>query len=223
MKHTFHDETNATEIIDIYDEKLQKIGRERRDLAEREGHWHRTFHCWIIRPVQRGFVLFQKRGRHKKLYPGLFDITAAGHYRVGERAKDGVREINEELGLPVKLSELIPLGVKIDVSREKGIVNREFCDVFILICKSTPDCFRPDLGEVEGIVQMRIADGLRLFSGERRMVGAKGTIWSHQRDCWENINLKLARNDFVPRVDPYYLKIFIMANLILQQQPYVSI
>ncbi|WNQ12825.1 NUDIX domain-containing protein [Paenibacillus aurantius] len=43
-------------------------------------------------------LLLQRRHPGKDTYPGLFDITAAGHLEAGENVSDGIRELKEELG-----------------------------------------------------------------------------------------------------------------------------
>ena len=100
--------------------------------AHKKGLWHKSIHCWIVNAKPPGFVLFQKRGKDKSVYPNALDISAAGHYRSGEKIADGVREIMEELGLLVPFENLVPLGIKIDVGLFQGQVVREFCEVFLL-------------------------------------------------------------------------------------------
>ena len=39
----------AEELIDIYDEKMNLLGTATREQAHREGLWHTSFHCWIVR------------------------------------------------------------------------------------------------------------------------------------------------------------------------------
>ena len=47
----------AEELIDIYDEKMNLLGTATREQAHREGLWHTSFHCWIVRrsPAGRRF------------------------------------------------------------------------------------------------------------------------------------------------------------------------
>ncbi|RFU66644.1 NUDIX hydrolase [Peribacillus glennii] len=90
----------GTEIPDIYDSEMNH-----RDVCERgevhqKGYWHKSFHCWFYQ-IENGavFLLFQKRDWRKYIFPGLLDITAAGHLEAGERPEQGIREIHEEVGL----------------------------------------------------------------------------------------------------------------------------
>jgi len=168
-------------------------------------------------------VLFQKRGRDKKLFPNALDISAAGHYSAGEKPQDGVREILEELGLAINFSELIPLGVKFDVAKIGDVVNREFCDVYLLRRSEAPSEYKMDSNEVEGLVQMDIAEGLSLFSGERASAHVQGVEWDAQTEKWNAIEMDVQTKDVIPRIDPYHLKIFIMAQRLLNGEKYLSV
>ena len=70
----------AEELIDIYDEKMNLLGTATREQAHREGLWHTSFHCWIVRrsPEGRPQVLLQIRGKTQN-HPSLIDISSAGH------------------------------------------------------------------------------------------------------------------------------------------------
>ena len=91
----------ADEIIDIYDCNMNHLGTAPRSQAHKEGLWHKAFHCWIVKRASDGNhrVLLQLRSKNKDSHPSLLDISAAGHLQAGETPKDGIREIEEELGL----------------------------------------------------------------------------------------------------------------------------
>jgi len=213
----------ADEMIDIYDENLQRLGTVPRNQAHESGSWHRSIHCWIVRPDGAGYVLFQKRGREKKLYPNILDITAAGHYTAGETPEQGVREILEELGLDISFTDLVPLGIKFDIAKIGTVTNREFCDVYLLRRPEKPEDYKLDPSEVEGLLQISIRDGLRLFSGEAESVDATGVEWQSDSQSWKQIDLPVTRKSFIPRIDQYYLKVFILGRNLLQGERYLAI
>lgn len=73
--------------------------------VHRDGDWHRVAHVWIVAPGRR--VLLQRRSHRKENNPGRWDVSAAGHLAAGERDVDaGVREVCEELGIPIDVAEL---------------------------------------------------------------------------------------------------------------------
>jgi isopentenyldiphosphate isomerase len=211
------------EIIDIFDGNHCLIGQFERVEAHKQGLWHQTFHCWIVgQRDQHRFVVLQLRSSTKKNYPNMLDITAAGHLEAGESPTDGVREIEEELGVKVSPERLVSLGIKHDVMDEpNGVRNREFSHVYLLRDDRELDDFRLDPEEVTGLVEVPIADGLSLFSGEKDSITCKairlegGQVSNFVRD--------VTREDLIPRVDQYYLKIFMLADLYLTGYSYLSI
>jgi isopentenyldiphosphate isomerase len=215
-----------TEIIDIFDGNHKLIGQFDRVEAHKQGLWHQTFHCWIVGtsvadPVDR-FVVLQLRSSSKKNYPNMLDITAAGHLEAGETPEQGIREIEEELGAVVESASLVRLGIKHDVMDEQsGIRNREFSHVYLLRDNRPLDQYRLSEHEVSGLVQVNVDDGLALFSGERDSVSCMA-VRSQNGDL-----SKFAREvrtvDLIPRVDQYYLKIFVLADLYLRGYKYLSI
>lgn len=214
----------ADELIDICDENLVPIGQAMKGLAHRTGLWHQAIHCWFVRKEDdKTFLMFQKRGGDKDLFPDCLDITAAGHYRAGEKIADGVREIFEELGHSVAFDELISLGVKVDLGKTATILNHEFCHVFLYETRLRIHDFQLDANEVEGLVEIEVADGLSLFSGEIDRVFASGVSWDRSSKTWRNVNLSVKTDQFIPRVDPYYYKMFINAERYFEGRRHLSI
>jgi|WetSurMetagenome_2_1015567.scaffolds.fasta_scaffold00335_11 isopentenyl-diphosphate Delta-isomerase len=94
------------ELLDIVDEGGRALGYARpRAEVHRLGLWHETVHVWIV--DSRGMILFQKRSSSKESFPGLWDVSAAGHIVSGETAANAaIRETRQELGLDVTEREL---------------------------------------------------------------------------------------------------------------------
>jgi isopentenyldiphosphate isomerase len=213
----------ADELIDIYDENLKLLGTAMKSEAHRKGMWHKAIHCWIVRDQQPGYVLFQKRGRDKGVYPNALDISAAGHYQSGETPADGVREIMEELGLEVQFQRLIPLGIKIDVGLVGEHIVHEFCDVFLLREAREPREYQLNQDEVEGLVEIAIPDGVAMFADETKEVQAKGVEYDRVNRRWTDITVGVNARSVIPRVDPYYYKIFILADRLLRGEKHFAI
>lgn len=201
------------ELIDICDENMTHVGEAMKSLAHRTGLWHEAIHCWFVRrSTSGGHLLFQKRAADKALFPDYLDITAAGHYQAGEVVQDGVREILEELGHEVAFSDLIPLGIKIDLGKTATILNHEFCHVFLYETHLEIQDFKLDRSEVEGLVEIEIVQGLALFSGEAQTATARGLEWDRKSGSWRAIEAEVGKDKFIPRIDSYYYKMFINAD-----------
>src|SRR5215470_2990778 len=211
------------ELIDTYDENLEPKGTALKSVAHRTGLWHKSIHCWIVRGVDEGSVLFQRRSATKDLFPNAFDISAAGHYQTGETIADGVREIVEELGLNVPFERLIRLGIRVDLALTTTIKHHEFCETFLLREDRTPDRYDIDPDEVTGLVEVSIPEGLALFSGKSNRATARGVEYIAQTERWRSYERVVGVAGFIPRIDPYYYKIFIMADLMLCGYPHLAI
>src|SRR5438270_259052 len=98
----------AAELLAVCDARGRPSdGGGPRGAVHRDGTWHRSFHCWVVRAGRRGpDLVLQRRARDKETWPGAWDVSAAGHYRVGEGLEGGLREVAEELGLVVPTDAL---------------------------------------------------------------------------------------------------------------------
>jgi isopentenyldiphosphate isomerase len=157
----------------------------------------------------RGYALFQKRSAQKKIAPGKFDVSVGGHYASGEDAEiAGPREIKEELGLSVSFHELLSLGRRTFVyCFAKEVTEYEFQDVFFLPRAVRPEMLVLQSDEVDGVLEMELEDGIRLFSG--RAGNVKGRLC---RNFQAEEYASVAADDFVPCLDNYYLKLILLAQ-----------
>lgn len=213
----------AEEIVDIFDESYNLRGKADRSLAYVYGMWLHSFHCWIYSPNDGGKVIFQKRSAEKKLFPNALDISAAGHLTTGEKPLDGVREIKEELGIDVNPNQLTPLGIKHDTARIGEVVNRQFAHVYLLRSALELDQYKVDVSEVTGLAEIQIGDGLSLFSGEKNSIRIVGREFHKSSATWLKFERDVGCNDFIPRVDPYYYKIFILVSRALAGDRHLAI
>ncbi len=195
-----------SERFDIYDEALNHIGVKARDAVHRDGDWHQVFHCWVIGREAAGdaFLVLQKR-RHCRDYPNMIDISAAGHLAAGETARDGVREMEEELGLKVAFDDLIPLGRRVGINRAGGFVDRQICHVFLCECDAPLESYAYQREEIAGLIKLRIEDARRLQAGDIDCVTAPAVGLGAPR-------IAVRRSDFIPSVDNYLMKILILAQ-----------
>ena len=99
--------------------------------AHQNGWFHATVHIWLFTSNHK--ILLQKRSLTKKVFPGLWDISVAGHIAAGETIlRSARREILEEIGLEIKESDLIKIGTRIHkVKHANGIQDNEHHHVFI--------------------------------------------------------------------------------------------
>lgn len=211
-----------SELLDIFDSKLNWIGTADRKEVHRKGYWHQTFHCWVVREeADKHYVVFQIRDKEKDIAPKKLDITAAGHLKAGEKKEDGIREIKEELGLDVNYEDLKYLGIRITASENEKQINKEFAQVFIFQNNTPIEKYSFLDGEVEGLVQIEIKDGLKLCSHKIDSVPCKVFRIVNNEPIIKEQNISFEQ--FIPRIDSYYYKIFIMAERYFKGNEYLSI
>jgi isopentenyl-diphosphate delta-isomerase len=143
----------TTELFDILDEKGNKTGiqKTKKEMHEK-GLWHQAVHVWIFN--SKGEILFQKRAKDKDYWPGLWDISVAGHVSAGETPEQAViREMEEEIGIKVNISQL----KKIEIRKSQKNVNklnyhnREFNPVYLFRFDGDISKFKPKDKEVEDV------------------------------------------------------------------------
>jgi len=118
------------ELVDLYDENRVPLGR----TAERYGskglgEYRTVVHVCVFDPAGR--MLIQQRSPEKYIWPGRWDVAAAGGVDAGETSRQAAqREFLEELGIPLDLHGLRPT---VTVNFEGG-----FDDFFIVECELDP-------------------------------------------------------------------------------------
>jgi isopentenyldiphosphate isomerase len=155
--------TSPREILEVYDADGRPTGRaRRRGDVHRDGDWHLAFFCWIARPGPRGpEILLQHRSAAKDVWPLRFDASAAGHVRFGESLAEAAREVREELGFPVELAEMEPLGRhRQQHHHPNGLIDREHHALHLLMPGPSDSAYAPDPDEVAGLAWID-ADALR--------------------------------------------------------------
>jgi isopentenyldiphosphate isomerase len=107
------------ELIDLLDDTGRPTGiRKSKPEVHRDGDLHLAVHIWIVTPDGR--ILIQRRADTKENYPGLWDVSVAGHVSAGDSAVEaGIREAFEELGLLLEPAEFEHLRTE----RESCILN----------------------------------------------------------------------------------------------------
>lgn len=122
------------ELVDILDEYGNRTGDSMmKSEAHRKGLFHATVHVWFY--TSDGKILLQQRGRNKKSFPLLWDVSVAGHVSAGEdNETSALREIKEEVGLEVSSKDLEKISVFKSVQKHSGdFVDAEFHHTYV--CK----------------------------------------------------------------------------------------
>jgi isopentenyldiphosphate isomerase len=192
-----------------------------RAAIHRDGDWHRAVHVWVA-GVDAGspFLTFQRRSPRKDTWPNRYDATVGGHYRAGETLRDTLREIEEEIGIAPDPRSLRTLGVRVCANEaERGIVDRELQDVFLLRDDRPLTTFRPNPAELAALARFPLDTLLPFLAGETGDVC--GAAITPEAATPRPITAR--REDFIPTVDRYFLRAAIAARNLLRGDDYVTI
>lgn len=198
----------SDELIDIYDENMTPLGTASREQAHREGLWHKAFHCWIVKHASDGRhrVLLQLRSKSKDTHPSLLDISAAGHLKAGEEPKDGIRNIENELGLKVDFAKLNKLFTVNHIFELNDYINHEFNPTYLLESEKNLSELKMNSEEVDGILEATVDDLVLLFSHKVDSIYVTGLLLNEDGQYVPHTGSVSAKN-FVPHEDAYYVKV----------------
>ncbi|MFT5762013.1 MAG: isopentenyl-diphosphate delta-isomerase [Polaribacter sp.] len=140
------------ELIDILTSEGKPTGKiALKSEAHKNGWFHATVHVWLFTKDKK--ILLQKRAETKKVFPGLWDISVAGHIGAGEKILTSAkREVFEEIGLELEEKDFIKIGTRIhQVSHKNGIQDNEYHHVFIAELKVNIEELKIQTEEVSAI------------------------------------------------------------------------
>ncbi|MGL5866772.1 MAG: NUDIX hydrolase [Dermatophilaceae bacterium] len=205
----------AVNLIDIFNDRYELVGTEEKNTAHATGLWHRTFSALAINPTTQRVVLQKKApGRYSFDRPDYADITVGGHYQAGETIPDGVREVHEELGLPVAYSDLHPIGLRqTAVTLAPDYIEREFQHWHLIPLDVALEDIPLADAEVSGLVDIALTDAIALADGDTNAVRARYA--TRADNGVEYCEATLTTSDLIPnylRLDQLYLRLFVAAR-----------
>ena len=200
--------TDPRELLEIYDPDGHPTGQAKaRGPVHLDGDWHLAFFCWIARPGPRDTeILLQHRAARKDVWPLRFDASAAGHIRFGESMAEAAREVREELGILVELSDMVPLGRhRQQHNHANGLIDREHHALHLLTPGPADSAYAPDPLEVAGLAWIAADDLLGLVEGRLQQADARYRSVDAPPDCWETRTLTAV--DLVPYEHGYHRRL----------------
>ena len=212
--------TDPHELIELWTADGQPTGQgARRGEVHLQGMWHQAFFCWVARPGEREVeILLQHRSDTKDCFPGYFNCSAAGHMRLGESMREAVRELQEELGVPDQLEDLVAFGThRQEHLHANGLIDREHHALHLLARRIDDSELRPDPGEVQGLawvpgsVLLDLAEGRRTEANVAYLsVSLSAAITSGRR--------RLFASEIVPYDGRYHRRVVDLATATLRER-----
>ena len=156
------------EFVDVLDEHGAPIGQVKlKSEVHAKGLFHPTIHVWFY--TLKGELLLQKRALSKNTFPGLWDVSVAGHISAGEKIIDSaIREVKEEIGLIILESELKKVGVhKCIQKHNENLVDCEFHHIFICELKTPIKNLKLQKTEVDSVKLISIEDFEKMIKNKQ--------------------------------------------------------
>lgn len=203
------------EIIDLVDTTNKVIGTVGKKEAHKLAKWHRTV-SFILVDSKKKLIYFQDRNKPTELQSEDFFVKLnGGHLLSGETPEQGVRELEEELGLKIAPENIIPIGINqtaVDFSEDYKI--REFIYYFIVDIEDVLNKVKFQDGEVSSIIYFNPEQALQLVLGETKEI--TGTVFDGK--IKSPIILKsTAFKNFTD--DNLYLRIFLAVKRYFEGEP----
>jgi hypothetical protein len=206
------------ELLDYCDAGGAHLGVATRRAVHEAGWWHRTLHLWLATPEEGGSLLYQLRAPTTASWPGLLDVSVAGHLLAGETYRDGLRESEEEIGIAIPREAVIALGERRDESPDPGGgMNRERQGVHIALLDPAWGTFEAADREASGLFTIGHDDGLRLHRAQVDTIECDALVVDG--DTIVAARRRVTRADFVPRGDDYYPRMHDLAARLARGEP----
>jgi hypothetical protein len=179
--------------------------------------WIGTFNLWIVQNLPVPAVVYQQRSPKSSWAPLKLDVTAGGHYEVGEEMYDGLREVREELGKSYKKEELKYLGKKLNVSPDtEGRMRQNVVDVFMILDNSPVGNYKLQESEVYAVCACPIVELIKTHTEVGYTFKVPGLT-----SLGEHIDITVGKDSFPYNWDNYHFKITLLADRFVKGEKYL--
>jgi isopentenyldiphosphate isomerase len=213
---------DPNELFDVVRADGTPTGQaKRRGDVHRDGDWHRAVHVWVVGfDGATPFLMYQRRSLAKDTWPGKLDATVGGHYRAGETLEQAIREVDEEIGVDVSLSDLVYAGRRICINEaQTGIVDHELQDVYFLRDERPLEAFRPNAAELVALIRVPLPELMDFLAGDRDSVPAL----SCSVETKQVTSIQITAEDFIVKSDRYSYRVAIAAERFLAGERHFSV
>ena len=156
------------DILKIYDQDLNNIGRATREEVHTQGLLHQVAHVWMFQPTEDDtYIMIQKRSLDRELYPGKYDLIQTTHFDPDESYEEAIVDSLEYYrGLKKSKEDIIHVGSthqQIDVG---DYHDNALVQVFAIFTAKAL-FIMPD---TEEIVKVRFEDFRQLIHGKQNTI-----------------------------------------------------
>ncbi|GAF20920.1 Nudix hydrolase YfcD [Bacillus sp. JCM 19047] len=205
------------EMISYFTHAKKPLGSTSREQIHQNGLWHETFHLWMINNNNREPQIYlQLRSQTKKDFPNLFDITAAGHLHSKETTLDGLREVEEELGIALSSDDIYFIGQFLDRIHTKPFLDNEIASSYVHFTSQLIESFSLQKEEVAGMVAIPFHQFKEVCFGLSNSMVASG--YKEEGNQRIALEYEITLDDLVPHSLSYLKQTVIALEDALQRQ-----
>lgn len=136
------------------------------DQAIADGDWLGSVNFWLYTRLPEPSIFCQIRSPNALWQPGKLDLAASGYLSAGELGLDGIRELEEELGITVPKEKVHHYGRRMFVSTDqKGRERKSIIEIFVAEYYGKVEDMKPEEEEVYGVVIVPLVPLLKVFDG----------------------------------------------------------
>ncbi len=129
--------------------------------------WLGTFNIWLYTKNPEPSIIYQMRSPNALWAPSKLDVAAGGHYEAGEQGLDGMREMNEELGVDIPKERVHFFGRKMNSSVDvKGRARKWVISIYDAEYMGELSDMKLQKEEVAAIVRVPLETLVGIFSAE---------------------------------------------------------
>ncbi len=141
-----------TELIVLVDTEGEPIGTaDKLSSHHADTPLHLAFSCYVF--DARGRLLATRRAPGKLVWPGVWTNSVCGHPAPGETMTQAIeRRLHYELGMQAEQIELVLPRYRYRAPPFRGIVEHEFCPVFVARAAGEPQPNPAEVAEVAWVV-----------------------------------------------------------------------
>ena len=146
----------AVEEVVLLDEDHRPVGTApKADVHTTDTPLHLAVSCYVL--DDDGRLLLTRRALGKKTWPGVWTNSFCGHPGPGEALAEAVaRRAGQELGLELAgVSEVLP-DFRYRAVEASGVVENEFCPVFVARAAGTPRPLPEEVAEIAWIAPAQL-------------------------------------------------------------------
>lgn len=140
-----------------------------------DGDWlgSANFMVYTLKPEPSVFC--QIRSPNALYAPGMLDFAATGYYEAGETGLDGLRELEEEIGISIKKDKIQHFGRRMYIYQDqKGQERKTVNETFVAEYEGTIDEMELEEEEVAAVVRIPIKRFVATLDGKAGPFKAAG-------------------------------------------------